>query len=328
MNKLFATLTNDTSLRSICSSGGFITTCANKFIENGGIVYAAAFVEKFHIEHIRVDNVTDLKKTAGSKYSVSSLKQILPLIKADLLEGKKVLFIGTPCQCAIMKKKYDNKSLYLIDLICHGNTSPKYYEAYLSYIEEKFGSIQKFNFRDKTAYGLSAISSIVLASGRKKVCYSPKYNYYYYYMKQDAYLSSCYSCQYANIDRIGDITVGDFWGIEIIDPKFPSSDGVSAVIINSYKGDMLWKFTKDSVTYVKEDLEKYIPYNAALTHAVTRGEKYDIVRKYLKENRAVNIFTEVYDITIKEKIAGILKKIVPKIIYKEIIKYKRRKGVL
>ena len=324
MSKLYASVTKIDSYLHICSSGGFVTTCAGKFIESGGVVYAASLIDKFSIEHIRVDNLIDLEKTAGSKYSLSSLKNILYLMEEDLKSGKKVLFIGTPCQCAGMKKRfYEYDELFLIDLVCHGNTSPKYFEAYLNYLESVFGEIKQFKFRDKEAYGLSAISSITLLDGRKKLLYSPKYNWYYFYMKQDAYLNSCYSCKYANLNRVGDITVGDFWGIEMIDPTFPSARGVSAVIVSSSNGEILWNLAKKLVNYKIQDIDKYVPHNAALDHTVEKGKCYETVKNYLLGDCSSDIFKNVYKITVKENVVGIVKKFIPVALYKKYIKYKR-----
>lgn len=324
MSKLYASVTKTDSYLNICSSGGFITTCAGKFIESGGVVYAASLIDKYIIEHIRVDNVIDLEKTAGSKYSLSSLKNVLYPMEEDLRTGKKVLFIGTPCQCAGMKKRFYNyDSLFLIDLVCHGNTSPKYFEAYINYLESVFGEIKQFKFRDKEAYGLSAISSITLLDGRKKLLYSPEYNWYYFYMKQDAYLNSCYSCKYANLNRVGHITVGDFWGIEMIDPTFPSDRGVSAVIVSSSKGEILWNLAKKSLHYKIEDIDKYVPHNAALDHTVEKGKCYETVKDYLRGDCSTDIFKNIYRITVKEKVVGLVKKFIPVVLYKKYIQYKR-----
>lgn len=141
-------------------------------------------------------------------------------------------------------------------------------------------------------------------------------------MKQDAYLNSCYSCKYANLNRVGHITVGDFWGIEMIDPTFPSDRGVSAVIVSSSKGEILWNLAKKSLHYKIEDIDKYVPHNAALDHTVEKGKCYETVKDYLRGDCSTDIFKNIYRITVKEKVVGLVKKFIPVVLYKKYIQYK------
>ena len=55
------------------------------------------------------------------------------LVKADLKAGKPVLFIGTPCEVAGLKKyiKRIPEDLYLVDLICHGVPSQQIGRAHV-----------------------------------------------------------------------------------------------------------------------------------------------------------------------------------------------------
>jgi len=52
---------------------------------------------------------------------------------------------------------------------------------------------------------------------------------------------SCYNCKYCSTNRFGDITLGDFWGIGKIDQSMFDKDGNSMVLVNSSRGEMLWK---------------------------------------------------------------------------------------
>ena len=48
---------------------------------------------------------------------------------------------------------------------------------------------------------------------------------------------SCYSCQYATASRVGDITLGDFWGLGKNKPfEHDTKNGVSVVLVNTEKG--------------------------------------------------------------------------------------------
>lgn len=90
------------------TSGGIATAISEKIIKNGGIVYGAAFVENCSVEHIRITEMEQLQLLKGSKYVHSYIKDSYSLVKEDLLKEKEVLFIGTPCQVAGLKK-YLNK---------------------------------------------------------------------------------------------------------------------------------------------------------------------------------------------------------------------------
>ena len=49
----------------------------------------------------------------------------------DLLDGKEVLFSGTPCQIAGLKQylKKDYENLLTVDIICHGVPSKRFSRA-------------------------------------------------------------------------------------------------------------------------------------------------------------------------------------------------------
>lgn len=296
--------------------GGVITTLGKWVIEHGGVMYGAALLDDFSVEHIRANNMEDLMRTAGSKYSLSKLSSVMKNLREDVDTGRLVLFVGTPCQCASVRKVYpQSPNLIVCDIICHGNTTKKYFNAYLEYLNKKYGDIKGFSFRDKTAYGLSCVSSIILSNGKRKVLYSPKYNYYYYYMKQDAYMEGCYKCRYSCLDRVGDLTVGDFWGIENIDKTVKSVDGVNAVIINTQVGKEILEQTMSLFETKRQSLGEYILYNAALVRPTEKGRYYEKVQEILKSDEAWKIFTDIYEISVKDRIKGVLKRILPNNIY-------------
>ena len=60
--------------------------------------------------------------------------------------------------------------------------------------------------------------------------------YYKSFIEGNTYRECCYNCKYANTNRVGDITIGDFWGIEKEIPAFYDDKGVSVIIINNNKG--------------------------------------------------------------------------------------------
>lgn len=70
------------------------------------------------------------------------------------------------------------------------------------------------------------------------------YAYGKHFMDGDCYRESCYKCAYANTSRVGDLTVGDFWGIAKSHPSFNSPKGVSSVFVNTEKGQKLFEMMR------------------------------------------------------------------------------------
>lgn len=72
-----------------------------------------------------------------SKYVQSNIGNTFYEAKKFLKQGRPVLFIGTSCQIAGLKKflhkEYEN--LLAIDLICHGVPSPGVWKTYLEEIK-------------------------------------------------------------------------------------------------------------------------------------------------------------------------------------------------
>lgn len=77
-------------------------------------------------------------------------------------------------------------------------------------------------------------------------------------MDGDCYRECCYKCRYADTNRVGDITVGDCWGIEKCHPEFFSEKGVSSIIVNTAKGDFLIEQISDKADIVSCTLENVL----------------------------------------------------------------------
>ena len=194
------------------ASGGAADSAAKTVLEMNGVVYGAAYDEKFVVSHIEVTDDEDRKKIQSSKYVQSDLKDCYTKIKKRLTQNRKVLFTGCPCQVAGLYAFLggDKNNLYTIDLICHGVPSPKFLKRYLEYQSEKNGGqVNYLNFRSKDKKGWSTRIKI---KTKKKTMEMPLVldRYGKHFMEGDCYRESCYQCEFANINRVGDITVGDF----------------------------------------------------------------------------------------------------------------------
>ena len=123
----YAVINKNNDIRKKSSSGGVFTLLAEQVLDNNGVVFGAAFDKNFLVKHISVENKEELDKLRGSKYLQSDVGDTYTIAKANLDNGRQVLYSGTPCQIAgllsFLKKPY--KNLITVDLICHGVPSPR-----------------------------------------------------------------------------------------------------------------------------------------------------------------------------------------------------------
>lgn len=232
-------LDSDSELRKSQSGGAFFAI-ANKFINDGGVVYGAAFTGTWRVIHQKATDSQSLDKLRMSKYVQSDIRGIFPKIKEELKSGIKVLFSGTACQVAGLKSyvpKRLHENLFCIDIICHGVPSPKIWEDYLQYLQEKRNSkIIRACFRDKRFGWHGARESFLYANGHEEFRRTSNYLYFSGLSMRE----SCSQCPYTNIKRVGDITVGDQWGIPK-DSPYEDDKGLSLILINSDKGKQLFE---------------------------------------------------------------------------------------
>ena len=237
----FAVKHKQDDIRAASSSGGMFSALAEGIIGRNGIVYGAAYDAKFNVCHIRTTG-EDWKKLRSSKYVQSDMGNTFSLVREDLRKGKEVLFTGTPCQVDGLNRYLagvDTAKLLTVDLICHGVPSPKIWQAYLKGIKKKHKKqIGNINFRNKEGCGWHGSTlRIESPTGEVIVEQSQKEGFFFHLFFNHLIIRpSCFSCQYANLNRVGDITIGDYWGVENTHPELDDDKGLSLVMANTPKG--------------------------------------------------------------------------------------------
>lgn len=93
------------------TSGGAFTAISDVFLKEGGIICGVDFDDNFCVVHEMAETKEGRDRFRFSKYVQSRLGDIFPKIKEKLAEGRKVLFSGTPCQCAGLKAFIGNSPL-------------------------------------------------------------------------------------------------------------------------------------------------------------------------------------------------------------------------
>lgn len=217
------------------SSGGVAAVFSRYVLENGGVVYGASCEDK-KTKHIRIDSINEIDKLRGSKYVQSDIGFIYKDVKEQLLKDKLVLFTGTPCQIAGLKSYLvkDYKNLITADLICHGTPPHTYLEEHLN---SKCESWDAYSFRGKYDFQIAAYNNGEVTFIKD----SDRDEYFLSFLDGLTYRSSCYSCKYARPERVSDITIGDFWGLDRTTMKNQYNGRISLVLPNTQKGIEFYK---------------------------------------------------------------------------------------
>lgn len=240
-SKIYAAVNTDSEVRLASSSGGVFTEIATHVIKQGGCVFGAAFQDDWNVKHCMVENIESLSKLRKSKYVQSNIGNTYKLAKAQLLQGRLVLFSGTSCQIAGLKhflhKEYDN--LITIEILCHGVPSPKVWQLYLAeFLKGKgygIGDLCNLSFRDKVK-GITEYKLSFEMNDKKSLSH-----FFYEDSYMNGFLSnlilrpSCYSCM-AKGGRAGsDIVLGDLWN-KYAQKPFDDSNGTNVVLANTDRG--------------------------------------------------------------------------------------------
>lgn len=259
------------------SSGGIFSAIAEYAINKDGFVVGASFDEDVRmVKHIIIDKKKDISRLRGSKYLQSYISEELYIeVRNRLKEGKYIVFSGTPCQIAGLKKYVhtDYENLVTIDIVCHGVPSPKIWKSYLTYMEKKQSkSILDANFRSKINGWKKFEMNLVF----KDQSYSKWFNEDLYgkaFIHNMFLRECCYKCLFKTKYREADITLGDFWKVL---PKYDTDDkGCSLVIINSKKGCNLLEKIKYAIFFQKVKLEDAYLGNYALYKSSSKFEHRD-----------------------------------------------------
>lgn len=266
--KVYAAKNKNEEIRRQSSSGGIFTLLAEKVIAEGGVVFGARFDENWDVIHSWTDTIEGIAAFRGSKYVQSTIGDTYREARDFLKQGRKVLFSGTPCQIAGLKKylRKDYDNLLTVDVVCHGVPSPLVWRTYLNETREQLRAkrgvgkksvplsidelpvITDISFRDKTngwkKYGFrlryaafEAASNTVSASVQRKNNDIVEYHMDNIYMRgfhYSLYLRpSCYACPSKSGKSLSDMTIADYWGIDNYYPTWDDDKGTSLILCYS-----------------------------------------------------------------------------------------------
>ena len=267
----YIAINRDEEIRQQSSSGGIFTLLAEQVIAEGGVVFGARFDKDWSVIHSWTDTIEGLAAFRGSKYVQSRIGDSYREAREFLKQGRKVLFLGTPCQIAGLRKylRKDYDHLLTVDFICHGVPSPGVWQRYLDDLRfelraergeginavplsmDELPVITGISFRDKTngwkkfgfllRYAVSEAASNSVSSSaikeEKEFLQPFPENPFMRGFLADVYLRpSCYACPAKSGKSGSDITIADAWGIDSFAQEDDDDKGACYVLENTSKG--------------------------------------------------------------------------------------------
>ncbi len=253
--KAYAGWNKNDSIHINSSSGGIFTGLAEHILHEGGVIFGVVWKDKYTAGFAKASTIEELKPMRGSKYTPAIPGKVYQNVREELKSGKKVLFSGTPCQVRALKKylhkSYEN--LITIDIVCHGIPSHIILEKYIAEDEKRSGkTIAYVSFRDKPDGWKNFHVTRHYVDGSTASESQRTDLYMRMFLCDKALNVACYNCPYAHIPRQGDITLGDYWGVERFHQDWSIDKGVSAILANTSKGESLLQKITDVVN-IKEE---------------------------------------------------------------------------
>lgn len=240
------------SKRMTSTAGGAFSLIADYLLGENAVVFAVGYDNNMVVCHKMAIESKALEELRGSKYVQSNLKDTFTKIKDLLKENRKVLFVGTPCQAhGLFNYIGQNENLYIIDLLCLGVSSPKLFAEWIEYLNTKYQSdVINVQFRNKH-YGYSVPNVRVFLENGKE--FDQRYdsrvhaNLFFQHLNVRP---SCYICEFREIPRISDFTVGDFNDIASVKNDFDDDLGTTKLWVHTQKG-------KDILEHIGDNCKRF-----------------------------------------------------------------------
>jgi len=253
------------NVRMTSASGGAYTAISDYALNTSCTLYGVEFSEDFTVQHNGTTSEEGRNKFKGSKYVKSNLGDVFKQVREELVNNRGVLFTGTPCEVAGLRKylevaKVKTDKLTLNDIICHGAPSALLWKQYLSFIQKK-SKLKSYTFRSKEMSWQGYNVKAEFEDGKSKINTSDVMIYVNIFGSDLALRPSCYNCKFTNLYRISDIMIGDFWGIEKSLPELDDDKGVSLIFVNTSKGQVVFEEIKDKIDFVQSNTKDCLQPN-------------------------------------------------------------------
>ncbi|MDE6311373.1 MAG: Coenzyme F420 hydrogenase/dehydrogenase, beta subunit C-terminal domain [Muribaculaceae bacterium] len=286
-----AAIAKSEDILSKSASGGIATLISENIIEHNGVVYGCDGTDIYNIKHVRISDKESLWRIKGSKYIQSNISDIYAPVLSDLKNGKTVLFFGISCQVAgllkFLKKPYDN--LFCINLVCHGAASQRMISSAINEYKHRLKTDQirdirfrKKNIENNTCTGIEY--GLFFHSCGRDYSFTDHHDAFTFgYANALLFRDSCYNCLYTKTERVGDMTIGDFWNLQE-NVGAHGKKSVSLLLLHTAKGQFLFDSIKPSIDYIQRPLAEAIKGNPQLIQPTDRAPELHIFREAFKKN--------------------------------------------
>lgn len=303
----YALWTNSKKDRETCASGGVATTFSRFVMREKGVVFGSGFDENLDLMKQMAKTEDDLEKFKGSKYVKSEIGFSYQQVKEKLDSEIFVLFIGMPCQIDglnhYLGKEY--KNLITVDFICHGTPPGKYLKEYVkSLVPDR--DVTNISFRGE-------YDNYFTLYDKEDVLYCKQGHidlYYRSFLNSLIYNDNCYQCRYASINRVSDITIGDFWGIDRNTLSNQYEGRISVALINTNRGQLFFDEVKYLFTYEARTIKEAFNGNCQLRRpakAHPNREKFEEEYKkngFVKAVKSTKIPKDILKSKVREQLVS------------------------
>lgn len=278
-------LQNEKDVLAKSSSGGAFLGIVKAFFkanEKNMYVYGVVLDANACPQYAKAESYEEAEKFCGSKYVYCSIRDVIEDLSTKLLSGATVLVSGTPCNISILKthlRKHciPEDKLVTVDLVCNGTPSIEFWKEYVAWLEGKCNSkLIDFKFRKKGDRYNPYLTEAIFENGKVLRDHHLTASYNQLFLKKLIIRKGCFSCKFKNLNRVADLTIGDFWGIKEILPHFNTYNEVSQVLVNSEKGKLILNQIDDIVRMMECFDDNYLQYQQNLVSPTRIPDTYEL----------------------------------------------------
>ena len=266
--KVYAAWNKDNTVRMKSTSGGVFSILSEYVLESGGYVCGAILDysnETPVVKHIVTNSQKTVELMRGSKYVQSDLGNSFLTVKELLLSNNQVLFSGTPCQVAGLKRYLGNNTqgLITVDILCHGVSSPLIFENYCQEQQDLYkSSITDISFRFKKPGWIVFSMKEKFANGKEYISDKFHDKYLVGFLNDMYARRSCQICPYTSLSRQGDFTLADFWGYKSETYRMRNDEkGISIVLVNTENASDIWQKISTCIKYEEHPIKDILDGN-------------------------------------------------------------------
>ena len=317
--KVLAAKNPDEKIRMQSSSGGIFSMLAESVIYKKGVVFGVRFDENWQPVFDYTESMEGIANFRGSKYVQAVVGTAYFEVLQFLKQGRYVLFSGTPCQVAGLRRflKIEYNNLLTVDVVCHGVPSPLVWRQYVKECiirsdcraysvkntalsnAKDISVITGISFRDKNL-GWKKYSFVIRgksANGEQNTVLLSdihRNNPFMQAFRDNLILRpSCYNCKTRSGKSCSDVTIADFWGVGHYYPEMDDDKGTGLVLLNTEKGLKLYESLYPQPEQLEVDYQKALAGNPCIEKSEKRTKYREIFWYEYRNKNSISVVTPI-----------------------------------